>query len=314
MFEPLGLSNQVIENMRSVVSSSLNEDRLTYEVNQDLLIGETTFSGRILEFEWEPIFDEEDVVANLILVIRDATALRQMKEKAETELKQNQIVNEIINAGIDRSHSILKSFEEEMSSLEQGLPQMGTEQYKEYFICLHTYKGNFRTVGFKILSEEIHDLESMLRSQSSDFSIFFQQMNETLQSYIDIITTKFRLALKNSRENQLIEELDKILSNPDMSAKGKLDQVEKMRIKSRSVRIADLITPIENSLPSISKTLEKNIPKIATRLDGYPINSVFVSEKHAKSMESLLTQLIRNSLAHGFGKDQDGGNLDSGFF
>ena len=77
-----GLSEDMKSQVTSTLQLSFGEKPIALRLNQHMLPNELDIEGKVYDMDWSPIVDK-GVIQSMILVMRDATRVRELKRKSE---------------------------------------------------------------------------------------------------------------------------------------------------------------------------------------------------------------------------------------
>ena len=154
---------------------SFGEDELTWEVNTHVLPDEihTHIDGqrKILQMDWQPIYDDQGEVVRCLLAVRDFTAQKELEEMISMERKQHQDTMEILLQIVSINPSRLSAYFEgtrHRLDLVQTLVSDIKGNHNDIYIALHTVKGNSRVLGFSEIAALTHQAETVLSRYQED--------------------------------------------------------------------------------------------------------------------------------------------------
>ncbi|HET9239417.1 MAG TPA: ATP-binding protein [Oligoflexus sp.] len=136
----------------------LGEDRTTWEFNAVHLPSEIHLRDRIVQLFWHPIPNRLHQTEQLMLVLRDVTEQRNYEVLLQNERHERDAHNaralELRHVDIMQVLHFLQRLQGMQENYRNALPDATA-----FLRQLHTWKGEARTHGLKILAEEIHLLE-----------------------------------------------------------------------------------------------------------------------------------------------------------
>ena len=307
LLERTNIEQSIIDTIRSIFDMSIGENFLNFEINKMQLPSECQLNGRIIEIEFVPVLNTEEDIEQIIISLRDITHFRALQAQADDEQAFTEILSQIVEFGVERSFDLLQSFQGEVQGHDhKNLPTRNSRAYKNLFIFLHTYKGNFRSIRFSHLASIIHKLESHLQAQNQvQFSNTFTQLQSVLSKYIDIISQKLKPNQSSSAASTFQDDCRNIVQLP-INTEERIQLIQEALKISEGIEFSELLRPTRSSLSSISQTLRKRCPTLNISSIPTEIDHVFVDRKSARKIESIMGHLIRNSVAHGFNEESLG--------
>jgi hypothetical protein len=162
------LQSEELSMIEQIFSATFGEDSLAWELNACNLpqtFHVTSSSHRIVQARWVPIFDSHNRLSRILVSLRDMTKEKVLEntigaqEKALCDLPQT--LREVVINHHSRARDFLKRISTWLDEARNGrvdLPQ------------LHTFKGLARAFSYRVLSQDIHDLESQIRVGSHDLN------------------------------------------------------------------------------------------------------------------------------------------------
>ena len=155
VFKPTGLSCDQLDQLDTAVSAMIGEQQMMYEFNEHLLPTEVVLmlegqSEKILEVDWDPIVNEDDVVEKLLVTLRDVTQLRALQSEAEHQKRELALIGQILGVSQEKFHEFVESSRQFLADNRQLLeanPDKNLDCIAELFRNMHTIKGNARTYG-----------------------------------------------------------------------------------------------------------------------------------------------------------------------
>ena len=162
------LSADVIDSVSTAIASIVGEDAMMYEFNSHLLVTELALEfadkpRKLIELDWDPIIDDQDVVTKLMVTVRDVTALKALQAEAEGQKQELMMIGEILAVDADKFSDFIEgsaSFVEKCKTIIEETQQKDLNKLAELFRNIHTVKGNARTYGLKHITDTVHRIEN----------------------------------------------------------------------------------------------------------------------------------------------------------
>ncbi|MBF0363546.1 MAG: Hpt domain-containing protein [Oligoflexia bacterium] len=123
---------------------------------------------KILHVTYTPIFDQNnELVEQLMFVVDDITEIKNLELKIEKQKAENARNLQILQELSSKEISDVQSFFEGVFKLLDDCQQVASEdvsnnKLQSVFRNIHTIKGNSRILGFNIISQTTHKIESEL--------------------------------------------------------------------------------------------------------------------------------------------------------
>lgn len=152
--------------LQAVLSTCLGEDGATWDFNCGQLPAELSLAGggQWLALHWQPLFNEQRVVQNILIVVRDVTETRRLRrERDHAEQGRRDTESHLLQLlAIDprEGRSFVKEFSETLALLDRHL--LNSENITACSHALHSCKGLARSLGLRELSLIVHELEDQI--------------------------------------------------------------------------------------------------------------------------------------------------------
>ena len=168
LFSNATLSADVVDSATTAVSSIVGEDTMMYEFNSHLLVSELTLQfpdlpNKLIELDWDPIIDADDIVMKLMVTVRDVTALKALEAEAEGQKQELMMIGEVLAVDADKFSEFIdgsSKFVDKCRAIIQETPNKDAKTLAELFRNIHTVKGNARTYGLKYITDTVHHIEN----------------------------------------------------------------------------------------------------------------------------------------------------------
>jgi two-component system chemotaxis sensor kinase CheA len=328
VFSDSNCSTDVLSQIESVGGACIGGDVMNFEFNEHLLVHEIEKKmpdGRIkiIDLNWSPITDENDIIVRLMLCLWDVTELRSLAVEANGQKRELAMIGEILavnqekfHAFIDgANHFILKN-EELLKEAAKTPDRVDAECIGKLFRNMHTIKGNARTYGLLQLTNLVHEAEQAydeLRKNPQavwDHDALLSQLatiDVALGEYFRINDVKLGrkgpgrrggvdkfLMVQKDHIHESIELLDNVDTNSVDSLNHAVSLVRKQLQLIGTEKIEDVLAGVIDSLPSLAKELDKEAPKNIIVDNGLVIRSQI-----SDMIRNVCMHLYRNSMDHG---------------
>jgi chemotaxis protein histidine kinase CheA len=325
MFENTNLGADTVAQISAISEACIGEDAMNFEFNEHLLVHEIEKvmpSGvkKILDLRWAPVINDEDVVGQILLCVRDVTELRKLTAQSLEQKYELEIIGEILGVTEDKFDQFMSSsiaYKLEVENIIRDNPHGGIDAINAMFRNMHTIKGNARTYGLKNLTDKVHITESVydeLRKPNSDITWDQSSLLEDLANVREMIeryaqTNEMKLGRKKQYHKNTIQNLLMVDYQQILDAMHLIEQTDHSNIH-------DLITSknkihktlkalgtetlhktfatIIESLPTMAKNLEKLAPDVIIH-----DSKLQLKVHHIGVINDIFTHLFRNSLDHG---------------
>lgn len=305
------VADSQIQQVKAALSSIIGEDKISYQLNEHLLITRFDRIGinkekRHISLDWTPI-EDNSIVVKMMLIIRDITKQIISQEENKKMSRKNRIIIELSKIN---QEMVIKFLGNTGQLLESSFNFLKDEAEagkckKELMRNLHTIKGNSRTYSFIEISDLTHKIESLIIDKDlSQATKYCERLKQVLQFYCDT--------------NKEIFENDKTISRPLNNVEISYEDSDEKKVETINELIVlrdyvALEVAVENeilSLEGIAKDLGKVTPKVV--FNGSKIAII----KHFQSLfKDVMGHCLKNSVDHGLespdeqrkaGKDQQG--------
>jgi len=323
VFSNSNLDADTVSQIDAAVHACLGEDSVNFAFNQHLLVNEiirTMPDGRekVLDLSWSAIMDEEEIVVRLMLCVRDVTELRELAAEAGEQKRRLQMIGEILAVSEEKFNQFVDSSKGFIHENERIIRQhdcADVAAIAALFRNMHTVKGNARTYSLQHLTGVVHEVEQRydaLRREDSTHEWNQQtliddleRVKASLDHYATINEKSLgrgsRVASGPSRVSVDRDQIDTVLRAIDAANEDDLASLRAMRETVRGAlsrigteTIADALSGVIGSLPSLAVELGKVAPVVRIDDNGYRLRS-----NVAPTMKDVFTHLLRNSLDHG---------------
>jgi two-component system chemotaxis sensor kinase CheA len=325
IFANTNLGSDTIAQISAISGACVGEDAMNFEFNQHLLVNEIEKempSGlkKILDLNWAPVINENDMVEQILLCVRDVTELRKLSAESAEQKRELEIIGEILTVNQKKFHQFIAStltFLVEIENVIRANPNGGSDAINAIFRNMHTIKGNARTYGLMNLTNKVHDAESdydELRQPNSLIAWDQTRLLEDLEQVRHLVehyakTNEVSLGRKGPGRSdgagkylmvdiKEIHETIKLLEKVSHSnihdlieAKNKVHKTLRL-LGTEPLNIA--FSSIVKSLPELAKNLGKQEPDVSINNGGLRLKTQSVGV-----IKDIFTHLFRNCVDHG---------------
>ena len=147
LFEGSNISKNDIDQVENTLLLSIGEDLMNFELNSHLFPNEiikTTNNedDKILEIDWQPITAENNVVTKIMVVVRDVTELRSLRNEAEQRKEELDILGQIFENDVNKIYQVFEDIDIRLEIGEQILDDNTLDSSD--IVCCHP--GNLTTL------------------------------------------------------------------------------------------------------------------------------------------------------------------------
>jgi hypothetical protein len=298
--------------------ASIGTDSLNYEANEDKIVNfrdaTILLNDRLkyLQFTWTPLL-KDDLVYAIILTITDITKEMELAHANQEKEIDAAILMELIASGAKKA---CQFFSTGISFLEEN-KKIFTEanlthsDIQKAFVNMHTLKGAARTLGFKMMTPVLHEVEDFYQAilRHGD-----KMDNARLLSDIDMAYAIFNRYLDSNRnklgrkddyssvviERDFIEEHVSVLNNL-VSGDTHISRLKETLAQHSS----ELLRKINDQLDQTFNEYKEKAQKIARDLGKAPptfqfdIDPISIKPETRVLLDNCMVHLIRNALDHG---------------
>jgi chemotaxis protein histidine kinase CheA len=256
-----------------------------------------------------------------MLCVRDVTELRQLEAEAGHQKRELEMIGQILKVNQEKFSEFVisaRKFVADNEDLLNAAHEKDTDLVPKLFRNMHTIKGNARTYGLLHLTNIVHEAEQAydeLRKNSDarfDKAALLQQLQEVQQGIEEYATlNEVKLGRKGpgrrgSTEKYVMvqrEQVDRMLSDLERinlqeahpaTVISVLQQVRQDLRLIGTERIQTILEGVFDSLPSLSKELGKEPPKLEVNDNGIQIRN-----QVSDLLRNVFMHLYRNSMDHG---------------
>lgn len=326
IFDNSNVGSDEYSQIGAALAACIGEDLMNFEFNSHLLVSEinkTMPDGRVkcLDLSWSPICDDNENVEKIMLCVRDVTELRQLEAEAEHQKRELEMIGQILKVNQEKFSEFVisaRKFVADNEVLLNAAHKKDTDLVTQLFRNMHTIKGNARTYGLLHLTNIVHEAEQAyddLRKNNDarfDKAALLQQLQEVrqgIEAYATINEVKLGRkgpGRRGSAEKYVMvqrEQVDGMLSDlerinlQEAHPATLISVLQQIRQDLRLIgteRIQTILEGVFESLPSLSKELGKEPPKLEVNDNGIQIRN-----QVSDLLRNVFMHLYRNSMDHG---------------
>ena len=217
IFARSNLASDIVDQTRQVIFSCIGDLELSYELNSDLLIREVILpcdDGAYLyiEIDWLPVLDPDQKIDKMLVILRDVTQLRVLRDQARAQENELIITGELTGR---QGRKFPLFYQRTRQEIEDICRQSSTRSHQEIVSegethtllrFLPTLKGDARIYELQTLAQCIHEAESSLLSLKAinwlDVQRVLTMILQLLEHYDQI--RRVRLGFEPIEERQAI--------------------------------------------------------------------------------------------------------------
>lgn len=304
----------------TAVDAIVGEDEMMFEFNSHCLVNEMviTFDGgreKILELDWDPIVNAEDIIEKLMITVRDVTAIRELEKAAQGQKRELELIGEVLAIDAAKFSEFLRTSKQFMAACHQAIKnnsEKSADVIAELFRNMHTVKGNARTYGLSYLTNIVHEVESTYDALRNDDAHDWNQtelLSELSEAQVQLAEYETLFRDKLGRDGavnsgvsidpeRVASWLDSIQALTAKTMDNEVQQVVSeaysMLLSIESQPLSKVISEPLNSLGSMAEQLGKPAPEVI--VDDA---EVFVDGRVHSMMNNIFTHVLRNAVDHG---------------
>jgi|GEM_PF-5784695 hypothetical protein len=314
---PMDLGSDRIDQAKNALSMMIGEDPLAFELNQDALPREVSRRDeqgqQTFELDWSPVI-AGDRIEKVLLVMRDVTEIKRLRQDAENQASELLLIADIINVPKDRFEGLIEAAERLIDSnrdLLRGVAQVDSAGVDRLYRNLHTVKGMMRTYQMRQVTDLVHTAEDRYKrikqGESCEREILLQDL-ETIREILGrmVQVNRQKLGRSSTQDNRYMlidkmqfEENLRSIREIDIQALQSADQSRLERIKSLFYKVA--YTPLKkvleaqlSGLGALAESVSKKAPTVVFDDPGISINR----DIH-EALNNVFNHLLRNTIDHG---------------
>jgi len=325
VFNGTHVGADTLAQVEAVAEACIGQDVMNFGFNMHLLVGEiekTMPDGRIkiLDLNWSPITDSTDTTVRLLLCVRDVTELRTLAEEANAQRRELAIIGEILGVTQEKFHEFVGTsikFIDENELLIRDHTTHNADAITQLFRNMHTVKGNARTYGLRHLTDALHhaeqsydELRKARPNHAWDQGVLLDELAEVrnlIEQYARINEVSLGRKGPGRRGNVdrflMVDraQIQSTLHRLETVNTGNIHELVAARDAVRNTLrllgtepIAEMLSGVFDSLPSLANELGKLPPVVEVDDNGYVIRN-----QASGLLKNVFMHLIRNAVDHG---------------
>jgi signal transduction histidine kinase len=303
IFASTNLSSNDLAMIDSVLTTSIGEDILQFEINEGALPREFMYQDKLLEVDWHPVADQNGVIIKILIAMKDVTEIRKLQMEAMQKAKEYRRLGEVSQHESQKMRDLLKVTQELLVSADKNI-RPDINGLALAFRNLHTIKGLSRNFNFTDLTVETHDLEKKIKSaQGAPLSgNVINELKAGIKNLWAIFEDYRRIndeVLGRGRVNDKLlinrHELQAIHQKiTQAKTSQEIKEIQSDILFLFEVKLSQAIQDEVQMLHSVCDTLKKPVPNVLFYNDDYAIPNDL-----KMPLRKVFVHLFRNSLDHG---------------
>jgi HPt (histidine-containing phosphotransfer) domain-containing protein/PAS domain-containing protein/two-component sensor histidine kinase len=324
LFGRAQLGSDARDQVSVAMASTLGEDRMNYDFNSHLLVGEADIKladGRVksLELSWSPICAEDDTVEKLMVCVRDVTELKRLSAESAGQRRELALIGEILAVSQEKFQSFIESaqaFLQENRTTIEAQTGRKLEAINLLFRNMHTIKGNARTYGLLHLTNTVHEAEQDYDDlRKHEDAVWNRAALLTRLDHVELQVSEYArinsqtLGRKGPGRRGAVEKFLMIDRLQLSNAIGQLQRADRNSLEGMRDALAQAERALRHigtdTLKEALSTLIDGLEPLARELGKEPPNVVIedqglrVKAQLSALLRNLFTHLLRNALDHG---------------
>jgi predicted ATPase/HPt (histidine-containing phosphotransfer) domain-containing protein len=314
LFREASVGPDALDAMRSALQFGFGVPLFLAEVNTAHLVREFHAGAgadrRHYEVDWSFIAGEDGGVTRVLVVLRDVTLVKRLKETVATKSRELDIVGQVLDAGLEAFQRFClsaRNFAREIESTLRGDAPLTTAALELVFRNMHTIKGNARLLGLGHLVDTAHLAEEACdaarRAGVADADrpgliASLETVLAALEEHEDVCLRKLGGLARgqSARLEQGLADIEAIVRvGAGGSAADALRAVGLAVARANAVPLGDVVAEGTRMLPSLARELRKVTPTVDCAATG----AAALTPAWAKVLRDVLVHALRNALDHG---------------
>lgn len=278
---------------------------------------------QILKITTSPLWDDNENIEQLMLIVEDITELEALNRKIELEKARSgrsmAIVQELINCSREEIEAFFERSREQMHEIGVLLAtsKFGGEGINLIFRNLHTIKGNARSYGLQQLSGATHKVESEF--------VRIRENRDSLDLSVELpIFQKTFMPLMVDQMNEYQEMMKKLYSGAAASSSAALnpERIDGFRAFLQSLNgklSSDVLDQIDNQFleaagktassqwksamtTTVQRTAEETSKDVSL---NWSSEIVLLDDSTARKIEEMMIHIVSNAVDHGIEQPEE---------
>jgi len=249
------------------------------------------FNKKHLGFEFERVYDEDDIIAVLVTItdVTETVALEnELKRAGEEQARKTDLILEIVSSDSSELELFLVKTDKALNEINDTLKNRGVENnssesnkdlVEDVFRIVHNIKGNASMLGLETVVELTHTVEDKLTNLRGRNNV---KGEEFLAALVQLATLRERL----TDYEDIIQTILKDFASSKNSKNTARPQTQKEKFAAE----------ISKFNSEVATELNK---QVYTRCD---VDVDSMSDNGLSAIKDIIIQVTRNSIVHGIEK------------
>ncbi|HYX38360.1 MAG TPA: ATP-binding protein [Oligoflexus sp.] len=288
--------------MQSIFELVIGEDQTNFQFNKDHLPRFYYHGDHVIELNWSPFLNGQQVEA-ILLLARDVTYIRRLEKEHQERADEAKFIMVVARHGVSKIRQYLQDETQCMGKIRSDMAML-TRKKTEILRALHTIKGNSRSFGMNDISQLAHALEDKVISMSADLpAAEIQELLGGVQHKLSVyggMVEKYFTAETQRITGPLgaLQEKLKVLNTSHQDEHRHLARDMQWIINSMKYdALEDPQFPLQHQARELVMHLSKTEPLLTLHAPG-----ILVSSHTLHRLRSILNHLLRNAVDHGLEK------------
>ncbi len=242
-----GVNQEQASIIEECLRAAIGEGEFQWEINSGLLPHEVSLSlggsARVFSIHWQPLYRPDQTCEKILVSLRDISAQKNWERRAkDEETKSLQALQRLQNLAGTKPRRIAELLERLQNCIESlSSNSTDAQNRKKIFQDLHTTKGVARALGFKDISETIHEMENHFTNVHDPQPELYRQSKTQLESlwmsYHQLNQDIFNTSSQNKAPTQNLFEIISAIV-PDLA-----ERLRSSGLKLGRVTVEDEVFP-----------------------------------------------------------------------
>lgn len=318
LYKSLNYKSEVYDSVASALVTVMGEGELQWDLVESNFPRKVQYTVpgldgaapavKLLKVNISPIWDSNQNLERLLFVVEDITDLEKMELQFKQEQEQTGMVECVLDNSLEDLSVAIKQFHKLITECRSLAVMIDPLSFMDLQRILHTVKGNARQLKMRVLSDQVHQSESLIMNQMSSIihsddsepiTLELDKIEKVLAAHLGLIQ-KFLRSETSWGEGVLpvyplaLNQAESVLENSkELVSADVYIQLQMAMLRLGFKSVAALSAKFTPMVSDLAKELGK---KVDLAIEG----DALASAEQAATLHDCLVHLIRNSLDHGF--------------